>query len=156
MRRSLPALRPALTTLAVMLLAAEPAHAIDFRGDGPTIWVERSARLIAAAKSHPTSRDQFNATMKAACSGIGGELLKIGGSAPIWAAEGHRAFCRGVDGFAGSPFVKDPCGEMKKAIGYYGKSRAEEHPADVVKASGSLIRVAEMTRELNADRRRCN
>lgn len=144
-----------LAVLAAAMLAAQPAFAIDFRGDGPTIWVERSARLITAAKSQVTSRDQFNANMKEACSGVGGELLKIGGSAPIWAAEGHRAFCRSVDGFTGSPFVKDPCGELKKAVGYYGKARAEDHPADVVKAAGSLIKVADVMRELNADRRRC-
>lgn len=146
-------LRPVSVVLSIAF--AQPAHAIDFRGDGPTIWVERSAKLIAAAKSGATSREQFNAAMKEACAGIGGELLKIGGSAPVWAAEGHRAFCRGVDGFGGSPFVKDPCGELKKAIGYYAKAKPEEHPADVVKAAGSLIKVADVMRELNSDRRRC-
>jgi hypothetical protein len=121
--------------LLIASISAQSAMAVSFKDDGARIWVARTERFIAASQGEAAGGGNFFEQGKAACDGITGELFKIGGVVPIWAAESHRSFCRGMDGFGSRRSFRKACGDIKSTIGYLENARPEKAPQEVVTAA---------------------
>jgi hypothetical protein len=119
-------------SILVAAFNAQSAMAISFKDDGASVWVARTQKFIEATTGEGLSNEGLFDRQKAACQGISGELFKIGGVVPIWAAESHRSFCRGVDGFYSKRNLRKACGDFKSAIGYLENAKPEKAPQDVV------------------------
>jgi hypothetical protein len=127
-------LTPALGLGLLMsaLLNAQPAYALSFKGDGAKIWVARTHSFVEAMTSEGVTGTTLFERPKTACQGISGELFQIGGIIPVWAAESHRSFCRGIDSFYGKRNIRKACGDIKSAIGYLENAKPEKAPEEVV------------------------
>lgn len=138
----------ALLVATLAALAAQPAHALGWRGyDGDKIWVERVVRLDAAIRDE--SRP-LQPRMAAACEGYLAESFKIGGVIPVWAAEAHRKFCASANGFSRATKVSQmrrPCEDLAAAKKYYAKADAKNDPPGVVMAAGRMLEIIQMEQD---------
>lgn len=129
--------------LATVLLAAAslaPGQALALtKPEAAAIWVARSNAIMAVTTDPTTTGDNILRRQRAACSGLLGERMKVGGYVPTWAAEGQASLCKALDGFSGSITVKDPCGELKKAAGYLSKAKPFGDSAEIVPTAERLV-----------------
>jgi hypothetical protein len=128
----------AAALIASAALAPAPALALT-RPEAAAIWVARSNAIMAVADDPTTTGDNILQRQRAACSGLMGERMKVGGYVPTWAAEGQASICKALDGFSGSITVKDPCGELKKAAGYLSRPKPFGDSAEVVPTAERLV-----------------
>lgn len=131
-----------VAVVAALVAAASlaPGQALALtRAEAAAIWVARSNAIIAPTTDPSTTADNILQRQRAACSGLLGERMKVGGYVPTWAAEGQASICKALDGFSGSITVKDPCGELKKAAGYLSKAKPFGDSAEVVPTAGRLV-----------------
>ncbi len=136
--------------LAAALFAAAslaPGQALALtKAEAASIWVARSNAIIAPTSDPSTTGDNILQRQRAACSGLLGERMKVGGYVPTWAAEGQASICKALDGFSGSITVKDPCGELKKAAGYLAKAKPFGDSAEIVPTAQRLVAMIETMR----------
>ena len=138
-----------VVVVAALVAAASlaPGQALALtRAEAAAIWVARSNAIIAPTTDPSTTADNILQRQRAACSGLLGERMKVGGYVPTWAAEGQASICKALDGFSGSITVKDPCGELKKAAGYLSKAKPFGDSAEVVPTAGRLVAMIESMR----------
>ena len=138
-----------VAVVAALVAAASlaPGQALALtRAEAAAIWVARSNAIIAPTTDPSTTADNILQRQRAACSGLLGERMKVGGYVPTWAAEGQASICKALDGFSGSITVKDPCGELKKAAGYLSKAKSFGDSAEVVPTAGRLVAMIESMR----------
>jgi hypothetical protein len=138
-----------VAVVAALVAAASlaPGQALALtRAEAAAIWVARSNAIIAPTTDPSTTADNILQRQRAACSGLLGERMKVGGYVPTWAAEGQASICKALDGFSGSITVKDPCGELKKAAGYLSKAKPFGDSAEVVPTAGRLVAMIESMR----------
>lgn len=151
-----------LTGLAVAValtaaaMAPVPALALT-KPEAAAAWVARSKSFIAVLDDPSTNEDNVLGRQHEACKGLTGERMKMGGYWPIWAAEGMASFCRSLDGFHGAITVKDACGEMKKARGYFAKAKPFGESEEVVPTSEKMVLMIDrmLSGARNAGFRRC-
>ena len=137
----------ALATVLVASASLAPGQALALtRPEAAAIWVARSNAIMAPITDPTTTPDNIMQRQRAACSGLLGERMKVGGYVPTWAAEGQASICKALDGFSGSITVKDPCGELKKAAGYLAKAKPFGDSAEVVPTAGRLVAMIEAIR----------
>lgn len=131
-------------SILVAAFSAQSALAIPFKGEGASIWMARTQQFIEATTGEGLTNEGLFERQKTACQGISGELFKIGGVVPIWAAESHRSFCRGVDGFYSKRNLRKACGDFKSAIGYLENAKPEKAPQDVVATAEKFRKTLEL------------
>ena len=130
----------ALTIALIASASLAPGQAFALtKPEAAAIWVARSNAIMAVAADPTTNGDNILQRQRAACSGLLGERMKVGGYVPTWAAEGQASICKALDGFNGSITVKDPCGELKKAAGYLSRPKPFGDSAEIVPTAERLV-----------------
>ncbi|HRD47467.1 MAG TPA: hypothetical protein PLF78_13405 [Caulobacter sp.] len=154
MPRSIGRLAAAL--LASVVLTPGHAHALT-KPEAAAAWVARAQSFIAVLEDPATNGGNILKRQHEACRGLTGERMKMGGYWPIWAAEGMASFCKSLDGFHGAITVKDPCGELKKAGGYFAKAKPFGDSEAVVPTAERMVRMIDVMRAgaREAGYRRC-
>lgn len=155
----LRSLRPIAGAVAVLLTVSSlpsPASALT-KQEAAAAWVARVKVFMDVNADPTTTNENVLGRQRDACKGITGERMKMGGYWPLWAAEGMASYCKAMDGFQGAITVKDPCGELKKASGYFGKAKAFGDSDAVEPAAAQMVQVIEKMRGAarNAGLRRC-
>lgn len=138
------------TALAAMtvIAAAGPAQAFNFSEEGAAKWLSRTELMVGAFSS---SQVPLAAGLKSACTGITGELFWYGSRAPLWAVEGHRSFCRGVDAINGSQFTAGLCKELRVSARYLKQAKPGKDPDATVAAANALLERVTLILEAGKD-----
>lgn len=143
MSRSAGLLAAAL--LASAALSPGQAQALT-KQEAAAAWVARSQSFFAVLENPTTNESNILKRQHEACKGLTGERMKMGGYWPLWAAEGMASFCKSLDGFHGAITVKDPCGELKKAGGYFAKAKPFGDSAEVEPTAAKMVLMIERMR----------
>lgn len=134
-------------TLAITAAALVPAPALALdKPDAAATWVARNRAFIAVSQDLASNGATILAAQRAACRGLIGEHLRIGGITPHWATGAQRDFCRAIDGFNGVTSVKNPCGDLKSAAGKYGKAVPFGDSEAVTETSRQMVELIEIIR----------
>lgn len=134
-------------TLAVTVaaLVPVPASALD-KAEAAAVWSARNRAFLAVIQDPATNSSNVMSAHKAACRGLLGEHLRIGGITPHWATGAQHDFCRAIDGFSGVTSVKNPCGDLKSAGGKYGKAVPFGDSEAVTETSLQMVELIETIR----------
>jgi hypothetical protein len=140
----LAALSATLAVVAASLVPA-PAIALDIQEVAAT-WSARNRAFVAVSRSPTITSDNILPRQLAACKGLLGEHLRIGGLAPHWATGAQHDFCRAMEGFNGKAAVRNPCGELKKAEGKYAKAKPFGDSDAVMESSREMLALINLIR----------
>jgi len=138
------ALSATLAIVAAVLVPA-PTVALDMQEAAAT-WAARNRAFVAVSRDPTITGDNVLPRQLAACKGLLGEHLRIGGLAPHWATGAQHDFCRAMEGFNGKAAVKNPCGELKKAEGKYAKAKPFGDSDAVLDSSREMLGLIELIR----------
>lgn len=134
-------------TLAITAAALVPAPALALdKPEAAATWVARNRAFLAVSQDLVSNGATILASQRAACRGLIGEHLRIGGITPHWATGAQRDFCRAMDGFNGVKSVKNPCGDLKAAAAKYGKAVPFGDSEAVVETSRQMVQLIEIIR----------
>lgn len=128
----------AALAVAAAAVVPVPAQALT-KQEAAAAWVARAQSFFAVLEDPTTNESNILKRQHEACKGLTGERMKMGGYWPLWAAEGMGSFCKSLDGFHGAITVKDACGELKKAGGYFAKAKPFGDSTDVEPTAAKMV-----------------
>jgi hypothetical protein len=153
---------------SLIILITTPTIASEFGEKAATVWVARNSKLISETDkviAYNEQKQKGNADLgsylpnvRAACSGLTGELIANGGrNMPVWAQTAQQKFCLGsgrlensiVDAGASALMTnrgtanKDYCGDLKAAVNYARKAKQSEETPELYNSAMALADAAE-------------
>ncbi|MFA7263555.1 MAG: hypothetical protein WC068_11095 [Caulobacter sp.] len=143
-------------TLAITAAALVPAPALALdKPEAAATWVARNRAFLAVSQDLARNGANLLPAQQAACRGLIGEHLRIGGITPHWATGAQRDFCRAMDGFNGKASVKNPCGDLRSAARQYGKAVPFGDSEAVTETSRQMVGLIEIILRAASQTHKC-
>lgn len=136
----------AAALLAAGLFASSASAGMLTKPEAAATWSARNRAFLAVSQDLARNGANIMAAQRAACQGLLGEHLRIGGITPHWATGAQHDFCRAIDGFSGKTSVKNPCGDLKSAGSKYGKAVPFGDSEAVVETSQQMVQLIDIIR----------
>ena len=141
--------------LAAGLFASHASAAMLTKPEAAATWVARNRAFLAVSQDLARNGANLLPAQQAACRGLIGEHLRIGGITPHWATGAQRDFCRAMDGFNGKASVKNPCGDLRSAARQYGKAVPFGDSEAVTETSRQMVGLIEIILRAASQTHKC-